>query len=198
MSTNKEMGNKNIIIGVTGHPASGKDVVADYLASKGFLKISGGDILREEMAKLGLPIDRSSIHDFVVEKRKERGNGYLSEETIKRVTGDTVISGVRNTDEVRILKEAFGKNFKLIAVETPIEIRFERAKERGRIGDDVSFDKFKEEEEKEKAQESGSHEVDLVIKKADIIIQNDGSIEELFKKIDDFIRSNELLTNGYE
>ncbi len=181
------MVNESIIIGVTGHPASGKDTIADYLASQGFFKISGGDILREEMQKLGIPIDRSHIHEFVNEMRKERGNGYLAEEMIKKIKGNAVVSGIRNSEEIRIFREKFGNAFKLIAVQTPIEARYVRAKERGRIGDAISFERFKTEEEKEKAAESGSHEVDNVMALADVIMNNDGSKEDLFQKIDTLV-----------
>ncbi len=183
------MEKKLIIIGITGHPASGKDTVADYLVARGFSKVSGGDILREEMQKLEIPTDRSHLHEFVTEMRKRRGNGYLSEETIKRINGNTVISGIRNSEEVRVFREELGDNFKIIAVETPIEIRYQRAKERGRIGDNISFDQFSREEEREKAAESGSHEVNLVIATADTIIENNGTPEDLFQKVDKFLES---------
>ncbi|MBI3638667.1 AAA family ATPase [Candidatus Wolfebacteria bacterium] len=173
------------IIGITGHPGSGKDTIADYFIAKGFHKISGGDILREEMSKLGIPADkRSRIHEFVAEMRKRYGNGYPSEETIKRINGNTVISGIRNTEEVKIFRERLGSDFKLIAVQAPLELRYERAKKRGRIDDDITIQNFKAEEDKERANDSGSHEVDLVIEMADFKIINDGSKEELFKALD--------------
>lgn len=178
------MGSKPIIIGITGHPASGKDTIANYLVSQGFFKVSGGDILRQEMKKMGVPIDRTSIHEFSKKMREQRGNGYLSEETIKRIKSNTVVSGIRNTQEVKIFREKFGDNFKLIAVQTPLEIRYKRAKKRNSARDSISLEQFKQEEEKEKAAVSGSHEVDLVIALADVVIENNGMLEELFKKVD--------------
>mgnify|MGYP003394687780 CR=1 FL=1 len=151
------------IIAITGHPASGKDTVADYLVSKGFNKITMSDILREEMTKLGIVTDRSHIHQFAKEMRQKHGNGYLSEEIIKRLKGDTVISGVRNSKELAIFKEKLGSDFKLIVVEALLEVRYKWAKERRRIGDEVSLEVFKREKDQEKASNSGSHEVDLVI-----------------------------------
>lgn len=146
--------------------------------------------MREEMQKLGIPIDRSHIHEFVNEMRKKRGNGYLAEETIKKIKGNTVVSGIRNSEEIRIFRENLGNAFKLIVVQTPIAARYVRAKERGRIGDAISFERFKAEEEKEKAAESGSHEVDKVMALADITMSNDGSKEYLFQKIDALVFSS--------
>ena len=177
------------VIGITGHPASGKDTVADYLVARGFAKISMGDILREEMTALQIPIDRSHMNDFAKKVRAERGNGYLSEEIVRRVKGNTTIAGVRNTSEVTIFRNGLGENFKLLAIETPLEIRYERAKARGRIGDSITFEQFKTEDERERAAQSGSHEVSIVIDSADKIIQNDGTMEDLYKKVDDYIVS---------
>ena len=177
------------VIGITGHPASGKDTVAAYLVFRGFSKISMGDILREEMTAQGIPIDRSHMNEFAKKVRAERGNGYLSEEIVRRVKGNTTIAGVRNTSEVVIFRNGLGENFKLLAVETPLETRYARAKARGRIGDDVSFEQFKIEDERERAAQSGSHEVSTVIESADMSLQNDGTMEDLYKKVDDYVAS---------
>ena len=172
------------ILGITGHPASGKDTVADYLVLKGFLKISMGDILREEMQKQGIPTDRAHVHEFVRDMRKKGGNSYPAHEVIKRIRGNTVTCGIRNTEEVRIFREKFATDFKFIAVDAPIDVRYPCAKERRRIGDDISFEQFEIEEERERAHDSGSHEVDLVMAQADFKIINDATKEDLFGKID--------------
>ena len=182
-----EQKSMSTIIGITGNPASGKDTVGDYLVSKGYTKITMSDILREEMTKLGIPTDRSSIHNYVTEMREKYGNGYLCQETIKRIKGNTVLSGLRNLEELKIFKERLGESFKLISVESPIETRYVRAKERGRIGDNISFERFKIEEEEEKNSHSGKFGVDLLIKQADFKIMNDGTISELFKKVDSIL-----------
>lgn len=183
------MENELIILCVTGHPASGKDTVADYFISKGFAKISGGDILREEMQKLGLPIDRPHVYEFVKEMRQQHGNSYPAEKVIERITGNTVVAGFRNLEEVGALRQKFSKNFKLIAVNAPIEVRYQRALQRGRVCDNISFEQFKAEDERERAVTTGSHEVDLVMSTADIMIENDSTPEELFRKVDKILDS---------
>ena len=179
----------NIIIGVTGHPASGKDTVGDYLVSKGYTKITMSDILREEMTKLGILTDRSHIHQYATEMRKKYGNGFLCEKAIKRIKGNTIISGIRNNEELKTFREKLGTDFKLISVTAPIEVRYKWAKERGRIGDDISFERFKLEEDQEKKTDSGSYDVDYVISQADFSIINNSTKEELFTNIDRFISS---------
>lgn len=173
------------VIGIAGHPGSGKDTAGDYLISKGYVKFSGGDVLREKMRELGLSTEkRTDIHEFVKEQRKKHGNAFPAPEIADKITGRTVIVGFRNVEEVAVFKERFGNDFTLIAIETPLQIRYERAKERNRTGDDISLERFKEEELRERAADSGSHAVDDVLAMADVTVANDGSKEELFKALD--------------
>lgn len=176
-----------LVIGVTGHPASGKDAVAEYLEEKGFAHLSGGNILRGIMKEQGLPVDRTSVREFVKEMRAKEGNHFPYKEIADKVERDTVVSGLRNIAEYSVFKEKFLDEFMCIAVDCPIEVRYERASSRGRIGDDVTFERFKEEEEHERLADSGSHEVDKVIELADAILENSGTKEELFQKIDELL-----------
>ncbi len=179
------MENKTKIIGVTGHPASGKDTVADYFVLKGFVNVSGGDLLREKMKKLGLPVDRASVYTFVTEMRAKYGNNYPYEKDIMdSLKGNVVVSGFRNTEELKVFKEKFGDEFTLIAVEALPEVRYMRAKGRDRVGDNISLEAFKEQEEREKNNNSGTHEVDKLISLADIKIENNGTKDELLDKLD--------------
>lgn len=182
------MEHKPRVIGITGHPASGKDTIADYLATRGFTKISLGDVIREQMTALGIPLDREHMSEFARKMRAEKGNRYPVDDMVERITGDTVVAGIRNTSELEALKTVLGGSFTLIAVETPLAVRYERARLRRREGDEISFEQFKLEDERERAAQSGSHEVDLVIKAANTILANDGTMEDLFRKVDEFIK----------
>lgn len=173
-----------IVLGITGHPASGKDTIADYLVTKGFQKFTFGDLLREEMRVLNLPLDRATMSKYSTERKNKLGNDYLCYVIMKKITGNTVTPGVRSTEEVKTFKKELGEKFKLIAVDAPIEKRYEWSSARQREGDLVSFEEFKRIEDQEKNEASGSHEVDKVIEMSDITIQNDGTIEELYKKVD--------------
>ncbi|HEY4515756.1 MAG TPA: AAA family ATPase [Candidatus Paceibacterota bacterium] len=177
------------IIGVVGQPSGGKDTVAEYIGSKGFVHISSGDYIREDMKALGLPLDRTSMSTFVAQKRKEEGNEYPVRKIADSLTTNTVIAGMRNTAEINLFKEKFGEDFIIVAVEAPIESRYEWAKLRGRASDHISFERFKEEEEKERANNSGAHEVDSVIKMADHTIINDSTKEALFQKVESLLKS---------
>ena len=175
------------IIGLTGQPLAGKDTAADLFVSKGFAHFSCGDILREEMHKQGVPVDRAHMGPFAAQAKKERGMGYLVELAADRVTGNTVVSGLRAALEAVILRKRFGNEFTLLAIDAPLEMRYERAQKRGRPGDHISLEEFKRIEEHERAAPSGAQEVDKVIALADKTIDNSGSIEELNKKLLSFL-----------
>jgi dephospho-CoA kinase len=176
-----------IIIGLTGHPSSGKDTAAEFIASKGFAHISCGDLLREEMKKRNLPIDRPSIRKFAAEERKKRGSFYPVDIACEQVKGNTVITGFRNVAEADYTKNFFKDNFTLVALEAPLHSRYERTISRDRVGDNISFEEFQEQEEAERNNDPESHEVDNVIAKANYIIENSGIRAELYRKLDSLL-----------
>ncbi len=181
-----------MIIGITGQPASGKDTVAEYLVSKGFVNISTGNIIREQMREDGLPTDRETMNKFVKAKRAELGNHYPGEEALKKLKERSILSGFRNTTEVTYFRGKLGNQFVLVAVEAPIEKRYEWAsKGRGREGDNITFEEFKRQEDQERPASSGSHEVDAVIEMADHLIVNDGTKEDLLRKVDGLLEQLE-------
>lgn len=173
-----------MIIGVSGTFASGKDTVAQYLATKGFEHFSTADEIRLEMAEQGIEPNRNNMQDYSTEVRRHKGNAYFTQKALAKVTGDAVFADMRNPDEITALREA--GSFALIIVDAPIELRFERAKARGRVGDGETLEAFREKEEREirgvKSQKLGE-----VMAMADYHLTNDGNLEQLHKKIDDLL-----------
>ncbi|HEX3721011.1 MAG TPA: AAA family ATPase [Verrucomicrobiae bacterium] len=172
------------VIGICGQPASGKDTVADFFVSKGFAHISLGDTLREEMGKQGLPIDRAHMSIFAADAKKTRGMAYLAELAAGKMSGNTVVSGIRGTAEVEFLRRRFGADFTLLAVDAPLEMRYARARKRNRTGDDISFEEFCMIEDHERSAASGAQEVDKVLALANVTLDNSGSVEELRTKLE--------------
>ena len=173
------------IFGLCGQPASGKDTAADFFIAKGFVHISTGDLLRAEMRKAGIPVDRAHMSEFAAKAKKERGYGYLAELAVASIkeggsTSDkAIVSGLRAGLEIDMLRKSFGADFRLLAVDAPLQTRYERAKKRNRPGDDIPFETFKALEERERASSTGAQEVDKVISMADVVIDNSGSIEDM-------------------
>ena len=178
-----------IIISIVGQPSSGKDTFASYLMQKGFMHISTGDILREEMAEKGLPTDRPAMHTYVIAARKARGAGFLAEIAIAAVTQNAVISGLRNVAEVNVLRHAFGNNLLLVALNVPLNLRYARTQDRNRSGDAITLEQFVAEEEAERKGSPDAHQVDDVIAMADVVLDNTGTEKDLIKKIDTLLAS---------
>jgi dephospho-CoA kinase len=183
------MKNKRLILGVTGHPSCGKDTVAEYLVAKhGFSFVSTSDEIRRYMKdnSLGEPT-RERMNPIAQKMRRYFGPDVLIRFALEKNAGAgrIVMVGIRATAEADSVKKAGGS---MIAVTAPIEVRFKRAQERGRIGDDTSFQAFKAIEEKESVGTNAAEQnVNAVIAQADYIINNTGTLEELYRAVDDIV-----------
>lgn len=170
-----------------GQPAVGKDAVANYIEQKYKLThISSGDLVRDYVKKNNLGgLDRKNLQKVANELRTKNGGDFLVKVALEKNRDDIIISGLRAIDEVSTFKAMGGK---IIVITAPINKRYEWAKMRRRIGDDVSFNDFKKIEEIEKVNiDRNGQNVDQVVSMADIEIVNDGTLEELFRKCDEVV-----------
>ncbi len=173
-----------MIFGVVGTFASGKDTVAHYLASKGYQHISTANVIRDEMTAQGLPLDRDTMTAFATQTRAEHGNAYFTEKVMAQIKDNAVFADMRHPDEITTLRGYYGGDFLLIAVDAPIEVRYQRAQQRGRIGEGETLADFQAKEERELSGQLGSHYLGKVISLADVTIDNDGDLERLYNKVD--------------
>ena len=179
------------IIGVVGHPSSGKDTAAEYLVKKyGFSFISTSDMIRDYIREndLGEPT-RERMHDVVNEWRAREGGDILIRKALEKQAGRNriVFGGLRAIAEAEAVKNNGGV---MIAVTAPIETRFARAKARGRIGDDVTFEQFKSTEDAEaKNDDPYAQNVSVIIASANYTVNNNGTHEALHKQIDQIMLS---------
>ncbi len=93
-----------------------------------------------------------------------------------------VVSGVRSLGEAEAIKHAGGR---IVFVDAPIEIRYERIKHRHRAGEEkLTFEQFKASEEAEElAVHDNPYVQDItgVKELADIIVPNDNDVEKFYK-----------------
>lgn len=171
-----------IVVCVVGQPGAGKDELANFFEKRRkFCHISTGNIIREEMRKKNIPTNRGSMRVFSQNMRNKVGNMYPANIAAERIVGNTVITGPRNVAEVEFFKNRFADWFVLVAVDAPIEVRYERVKNgRNRAGDDISFDEFKAQEEAE--YNSGTHELSKLLSMADYVIDNSKKKDIMFFK----------------
>ncbi|MBU2103656.1 AAA family ATPase [Patescibacteria group bacterium] len=176
-----------MIIGVTGTIGAGKGTLVEYLVEKrGFTHYSVREFLIEEIEKRGIvPADRSAMRQVANELRAEYGPAYIIESLYARAVetgGDALIESIRAIGEAEFLKE---KGAKILAVDADRKIRYERICERGASTDQVDFDTWIMQEERELASvEPWDMNVLGVMAMADVRIENDGPIEIFEELID--------------
>lgn len=180
-----------MIIGVTGTFSAGKDTVADYLAEKGFEHFSLGDEIREIAKERGIEGNRDAQRKLGNDLRDEFGPAYLAQRVIKKKAKDNVvIAGIRQPAEIEYLETL--PDFNLIAVDAPIEIRFQRMQARKRPGDPETLQDLITKEEKEmNSTDKNAQKISECMALADFTIVNDGNMNRLDRDIDEILNKIE-------
>ena len=174
-----------MIIGLVGEKLAGKDTAAKYFVEKynaGHFRFS--HILDAILEELNLPILRKNEIDLGMNLRQAFGEHVLINALANRVkksmAGFKIINGIR-MDELDVVRSW---DAKIIYITAPIELRFERYSRRREKADDaeMNFEEFKK-------LESGPTEADIpeLGKKADFRIDNTGSLEEFYSKLESII-----------
>jgi dephospho-CoA kinase len=175
-----------MIIGLTGPNAAGKGEIANYLQGKGFVYHSLSDVLRDYATKRGIEHTRENLIRLGNELRAEHGPAVLAKETIKKLTGKDIVDSIRNPAEVEELRKQ--KDFVLLGVDAPVELRFQRAMKRGRNECASTLEEFKENEKRENIKNKINQQLNECLRMADKVIINDGTLRELHRKIEDILK----------
>lgn len=180
-SMNKE------VVGVVGPIASGKSLVAKCLVDAGFEAFSLSDRIRDSLRFEGIEITRPSLQDRGDYLRSEFGEDILARETAELIRqGDSsciVIESIRHPEEIVYLKESLG--VLIVGVNAAPKRRFEFVQQRGRTGDSQTWEEFLEADERENDSSIKDHRIRVsdCLDMADVVIENDGSKDELKEKI---------------
>ena len=183
------------IIGLTGTIGSGKEVVREIL-EKNFnaYTVVLSSLLKEDaLKKQGIKITREIQQNLGDELRKQYGPEILAKIAVSFMQKDKdmlIIDGIRNPGESDFLKTKFGDSYKLIAVDAQQKIRFERTVKRGRPTDPKILEEFVKLDDREQGKDEPDYGLQIrkCIEMADIVLQNDGSLEEFQKKVTDVIK----------
>lgn len=177
-----------MILGITGTNGSGKGTVVEYLIEQGFKHYSASGFISEEIVRRGLPINRDNMREVGNDLRKIHHPSYILETLYERAMkegGDAIIESVRETAGALFLKK---QGAHLVAVDADRRLRYERVILRGSSKDQVTFEQFCVQEDKEMydAQESGMN-IQTVMQMADYRIENNGTLEELHAQVDEML-----------
>ena len=183
------------VIGLVGPIGSGKDTVSDYISKKyGYKVIVMGDIVREIATELGRGHSRDDLHLTQREVVAKYGLSYFAGRVVEKIRKNgwekVVINGIRRPEDAAVPKKEFGKDMVVALVDALPQIRFERMKARKRQGDPHTMEEFIRQEKNEKK----LFQFDETMKFVDsIIINNDGSFEQLYKTVDAFMKKFNLV-----
>lgn len=170
------------LVGLTGTNAAGKGEIAKLLAALGFGYRSLSDVLRAELARRGLEATRDNLIRVGNELRASGGADVLARLVAPEIgTGRFVVDSIRNPAEIAFLRSLGG--FRLLGVDAPIEIRFERARRRGRNESASTLEEFRAKEAEELRGGSAGQRLEACLSRADVLIVNDGTLEELARKV---------------
>ncbi len=174
-----------MIVGITGTIGSGKGAVSEMLVERGFKQLVMSDVLREELRKEGKEENRDNMLAKGNEMREKFGSGVLMERLLAKAEQEgyekVIIDGLRSVGEVEELKKAGGV---LVAVDAPVETRYERAVKRKSSKDNIDLEKFKEQQ---KAEFDKPGAIGDCVRKADFDIFNDGNFDDLKEKVKEIL-----------
>jgi dephospho-CoA kinase len=178
------------IIGIAGEIASGKDMMKNHLVDKyKATPYKFSSLVRSILEIMHLPDNRENMNKLSLVLRNAFGEDIFSKvvyETVKNDDNEYIaIDGVRRPEDLEYFKKF--DNFILVYIESSMEKRYERIIERKENPDDEtkSLEEFK-----------NDHKLNTELqipgfkKLADYVIENNGTAEEFYQKIDEIVNKN--------
>ncbi len=171
------------LIVITGMPAAGKNIAAQYAKEHQYPHFSTGDFVRAEIRKRGCGGDPETSGRISTEMRGKDGLGVtrMAVDEVMKQTADVVfLEGIRSWPEIELIR---GKtSCTLVAVLAPRETRLHRITQRGREDDSVEFFERRDQREID-------YGVAVCIALADAYILNTGTPEDALRQLDAIIKN---------
>ncbi len=170
-----------MIFGVSGFNGAGKGEVVDFLASQGFLALSLSDVIRDVLRQQGLEPTRERMIETGNAIRAAEGPGGLATRLAAKFEPDRdyVVDSIRHPAEADTLR-ALAADFRLIWVEAAENVRFDRMRQRGRVGDPTTLEGLREIEGRELASTNSAAQQLLAVRAgSDVTVANDGNLDQL-------------------
>jgi len=172
-----------LYIGLIGKIGCGKSEFSKYLVKNQKAEIFRfSKILEDVLTRLSVPVTRTNLQNLGMGLRDYINKDVIitaAKNDLKNLKAEVVvIDGIRYPNEVALLR-SFPENL-FVYVDAPAELRYGRASARGTRGEaTLSFEDFMKSEKKKT--EAG---IEKLAKKADVVIKNTGTLEDLHKNIE--------------
>ncbi len=168
----------NKIIAIIGMCGSGKSEAVKFFVDSGYKRVYFGEVVMNEMKRLGLEVNEANERSTRENLRKEFGMGAMAVKSLPIIEefmkhNNVVIESLYSWEEFKILKDKFGEAFKLITIYTTKELRYERLLKRPFRPLTNEESKSRDISEIEKLDKGGP------IAYTDYLIINDGSLDEM-------------------
>ena len=172
------------IVAFTGMPCSGKSEAVRIAKNKGIQVIRMGDMIWAETKNQGLELNDKNVGEVANSMRDKYGKDIWARRTVDKIkslnkTDYIVVDGIRNVEEINFFKKKLSNDFVIIAINAPDELRKKRSLSRGRKD-------IKNVEERDKRELRWG--INDVIASADIVISNEGGIDEFRKQVDEVLQ----------
>jgi len=193
------------VVGLTGLPCSGKGEVSRLLLRRAAMQgwraeqLSFSDQIKEEARRRGIPqedFDRELLSELAMELRAKEGPGVLAARIVRKIeswpepTPDLfVVEALRHVAEVQTLREAFGRRFILVAVESERDLISRRLLSRRRPDESPLALRSREAAERLLEQELSGEasglgpNVGQCMAAADARLVNNGTLQELAESV---------------
>ncbi|MBN8584464.1 MAG: AAA family ATPase [Ignavibacteria bacterium] len=176
----------NKIIAVVGMCGSGKSEAVKFFVDSGYKRVYFGEVVMNEMKRLGLEVNEANERATRENLRKEFGMGAMAVKSLPVIEefmkhSNVVIESLYSWEEFKILKDKFGEAFKLITIYTTKDLRYERLLKRPFRPLTYEESKSRDISEIEKLDKGGP------IAYTDYLIINDGSLEEMNEELKKYV-----------
>lgn len=176
------------IFGISGEIGAGKDTAKEYLVTRYNAKSLGFSmILKDILDRLYLPAERAKYANLAEALRNTFGENILAtviaEDARQSSASMVVIDGIRKFGELEELQKL--SNFHFLFVDTDLRVRYDRIRARGMKVDDTTktFEEFVRDHE-----HAADREVRELKNKADITLENNGTLEDLHGHIEEILQ----------
>jgi dephospho-CoA kinase len=170
------MQSKKKVIAISGMPGSGKGAAADTARELGFKVLVLGDVIREETERRGLQPTPENMGIVMLQVRANEGPAVVAKRMVPRIeaipSSTVIVEGVRSPDELVELRSKY--EVATVAIHSSPKTRFQRLLSRNRTDDPHNLATFNERDTRELSVGLGD-----VIALADVVLVNEGTIEEL-------------------
>jgi dephospho-CoA kinase len=167
-------------------PGSGKGAFQRIFQRMGYPVVIMGDEVREEAKRINHTPTPENLGKIMIHLRESEGPAAIAKRCIpklKKKTEKTVgIDGIRSLSEVKEFKKHFPK-FVTIAIHASPQTRYERLSRRKRSDDPQNWETFSQRDQRELSVGMGD-----VIATADYMIVNEGSLNQLKRKIHQILK----------